>query len=173
MARWVSRLEGISMVGGLRWTGWIAVGLWLGAAGCATHYIPNTDVEDTDDNRQVVQFCERYRRALEQKDTATLMAMASPRYYEDGGNVDPTDDMDFDGLKDWLETRFDETKAIRYEIRYRRIERGENNKIFVVFTYSASWRSPGLTQDDWKHKVSDNRLELEPDGDSYKILAGM
>jgi hypothetical protein len=43
----------------------------------------------------------------------------------------------------------------------------------VIFTYSASWRSPGLTQDDWKHKVSDNRLELEVDGDSYKILAGM
>ena len=161
------------MVRGLRWKGLWAVGLALGTTGCATRYIPNTDVEDTDDNRQVVQFCERYRKALEQKDTAALLAMASPRYYEDGGNVDPTDDMDFEGLKQWLDTRFQDTKAIRYEIRYRRIDRGENNKVLVVFTYSASWRIPGLSQDDWKHKVSDNRLELEPDGDSYKIVAGM
>lgn len=154
----------------------VAVGLagaMVGATGCSTHYIPNTDVEDTDENRNVVHFCERYRKALENKDTALLLGMASPRYYEDGGNVDPTDDMDFEGLKSWLETRFQETQAIRYEIRYRRIDKGENNRVMVVFTYSASWRIPGLKQEDWKHKVSDNRLELELDGDSYKILAGM
>lgn len=161
------------MVGWTNWRGWLGLGLGLAAAGCATHYIPNTDVEDSDDNRKIINFCEIYRTALEQKKTATLVAMASPRYYEDGGNADPTDDMDYDGLQEWLDTRFQETKAIRYEIRYRRIERGENNKILVVFTYSASWKIPGLTQDEWKRKVSDNRLELEPDGDSYKILAGM
>ena len=154
--------------------GW-AVGLVLAVTntGCATRYIANTDVEDNDVNRQVVQFCERYRKALEMKDTAALMAMASPRYYEDGGNVDPSDDMDFDGLRAWLDTRFQETTAIRYEIRYRRIDREETRKIQVTYTYSASWRIPGLKQDDWRHKVSDNRIELEPDGDSYKIVAGM
>lgn len=150
-----------------------AAGLLLAATGCATRYIPNTDVEDSGDNRQVVQFCERYRKALEQKDTAMLLGMASPRYYEDGGNVDPADDMDYEGLKEWLESRFQNTNAIRYEIRYRRVEKGENNRIYVIYTYSASWRIPGLKQEDWQHKVSDNRLELEPDGESYKILAGM
>jgi len=150
-----------------------AVGATAMLSGCTTHYIPNSDVEDTGDNRRVVEFCERYRKALELKDTASLLAMASPRYYEDGGNVDPSDDMDFEGLKGWLENRFQDTKAIRYEIRYRRIEKGENNRLMVVFTYSASWRIPGLKQEDWRHKVSDNRLELEADGESYKILAGM
>ena len=160
---------------GVRQAGGWALGLMLAAAntGCATRYIANTDVEDTDENRQVVQFCERYRKALEMKDTSSLMAMASPRYYEDGGNVDPSDDMDFDGLRAWLDTRFQETTAIRYEIRYRRIERTETRKVQVTFTYSASWRIPGLKQDDWRHKVSDNRLELEPVGESFKIVAGM
>lgn len=156
--------------------GWVA-GLMLavGGPGCATHYIPNTDVEDTDDNRQIVQFCERYRKALELKDTSALLGMASPRYYEDGGNVDPSDDMDFDGLRSWLDTRFQETTAIRYEIRYRRIDYGEARRVQVIFTYSASWRIPGLKQDDWRHKVSDNRLELEYDNESksFKITAGM
>ena len=152
---------------------WAAAAGLVMTAGCSTRYIPNTDVEDTDDNRHVVQFCERYRKALEQKDTAALLTMASPRYYEDGGNVDPSDDMDYEGLKGWLESRFQETQAIRYEIRYRRIDKGENNRVYVVYTYSASWRIPGLKQEDWKHKVSDNRLELEGDGESYKIIAGM
>jgi hypothetical protein len=141
--------------------------------GCATRYIPNTDVEDNDQNREVVKFCEGYRRALERKDVPLLMSLASPRYYEDGGNVDPADDLDFEGLREWLEGRFQDTKAIRYEIRYRRIEKGEQNRIHVVFTYSASYRIPGLKQEEWRHTVAENLLELEPDGTSFKILAGM
>jgi hypothetical protein len=141
--------------------------------GCSTHYIPNTDVEDTDENREVVRFCEQYRKALERKDIGTLLALASPRYYEDGGNVDPSDDLDYEGLRDWLEGRFQDTKAIRYEIRYRRVEKGDQDRVLVVYTYSAAYKVPGMKTDEWRHTVADNRLELEPDGKSYKILAGM
>lgn len=162
----------------------LALGLLLASvSGCATRYIPNTDVEDTDENREVIKFCERYRRALELKDTPTLLAMASRRYYEDGGNIDPTDDMDFDGLKAWLEERFQQTTSIRYEVRYRRVEKTERNRYLIIYTYTASWRIPGLKQqDDWHRKISDNRLEIEPCKDaendqcgnnSFRILAGM
>lgn len=151
--------------------------LTLGAlsSGCATRYIPNTDVEDTDENREVIKFCEVYRKALERKDTAALLAIASPRYYEDGGNVDPLDDMDFEGLKSWLEGRFQNTSAIRYEIRYRRVERTEQGRFHVVYTYSAAFRMPGVKEsnDEWHRVVADNRLELEPQGETFKILAGM
>ena len=37
----------------------------LGASACTTHYIPNTDVEDSDDNRKLISFCEKYRHAVE------------------------------------------------------------------------------------------------------------
>ena len=140
--------------------------------GCSTHYIPNTDVEDTDENREVVRFCEQYRKALERKDIGTLLALASPRYYEDGGNVDPSDDLDYEGLRDWLEGRFQDTKAIRYEIRYRRILR-HNDLIFIDYTYSASYRIPGPKGDEWRRKVEDNRLELVPFQDEFRIVAGM
>ena len=150
-----------------------ALVLGLTASGCATRYIPNTDVEDTDENREVVRFCEQYRKALERKDVGSLLALASPRYYEDGGNVDPSDDLDYEGLRDWLEGRFQDTKAIRYEIRYRRVEKGDQNRINVIYTYSAAFKVPGLKVDEWRHTVADNRLELEPDGRTFKILAGM
>src|ERR1044071_3894793 len=80
----------------------VLVGM-LAVAGCATHYIPNTDVEDNDDNRKVIAFCEKYRHAVEERNVPLLLDMASPSYYEDGGNVDATDDMDYAGLREYLE----------------------------------------------------------------------
>jgi hypothetical protein len=145
----------------------------LAVLGCSKTYIPNTDVEDTSDNRKVIKFCEEYRHAVEDKDVARLLKMASPRYYEDGGNTNPDDDIDYDGLREYLTGTFVKTQTIRYEIRYRKVVFAENKKVFVEYTYSASYRIPGLKGEEWKHTVSDNRLELAPEGDSYKILAGM
>src|SRR3954470_10964834 len=110
------------------------LGLATPLAGCTTHYIPNTDVEDNDDNRRVISFCEKYRHAVEERNVPLLLQMASPSYYEDGGNVDASDDMDFTGLKDYLEGRFKEARAIRYEIRYRRITAGNKNHFYVEYT---------------------------------------
>ena len=146
---------------------------WLGVVGCSKSYIPNTDVEDTSDNRRVISFCEDYRKAVEERDVRRLLKMASPRYFEDGGNTNPEDDLDYEGLKSYLTTTFVKTQAIRYEIRYRRIAKDETKKIFVEFSYSASYRILGLKGEEWKHTVADNRLELVPEGESFKILAGM
>lgn len=141
-------------------------------AGCATHYIPNTDVEDSDENRKLVQFCERYRHAVELKDVNTLLKLAAPNYYEDGGNIDPTDDLDYAGLKQYLATKYQDATAIRYEIRYRRIL-AENGRVLVDYTYSASYRIPGIKGEEWRRRVEDNRLELVPFQDEFRIVAGM
>jgi hypothetical protein len=151
---------------------WVLVGM-LAVVGCATHYIPNTDVEDNDDNRKVIAFCEKYRHAVEERNVPLLLDMASPSYYEDGGNVDATDDMDYAGLREYLEGRFKDTRAIRYEIRYRRVRHPSENKVLVEYTYTASYKIPGLKGDEWRHAVADNRLELVLDQASFKILAGM
>ena len=147
--------------------------LALCSAGCSKSYIPNTDVEDSSENKKVISFCEEYRHAVEEKDVGRLLKLASPRYYEDGGNTNPEDDIDADGLKDYLTSTFVKTQTIRYEIRYRKVTFSENKKIYIEFTYSASYRIPGLKGEEWKHTVADNRLELVPDGESFKILAGM
>jgi len=150
---------------------WLTCALLLG--GCATHYIPNTEVEDNDDNRRIISFCEKYRHAVEERNVPLLLEMASPRYYEDGGNVDAADDMDYAGLREYLEGRFKDTRAVRYEIRYRRVKQASDTKILVEYTYTASYRIPGLKGEEWRHTVADNRLELITDASSFKILAGM
>jgi hypothetical protein len=150
----------------------VAIGLVLsiGIGGCATTYIPNTDVLDTDANRKVILFCEQYRHAVEEKNVAQLLKLASPNYHQ-RAQVD--EDVDYSTLKDFLTTTFQTTDAIRYEIRYRRVTFAENTHVFVDYTFAGSYRIPGVRKEEWRHSVSDNRLDLVPEGEGYKIVAGM
>lgn len=145
----------------------------LAAAGCSKTYIPNTDVEDSGINREVIQVCEKYRHAMEDRDVAQLVKLMSPGYFEDGGNTKNDDDADYDKIRSFLTGDFLKTSGVRYEIRYRRVTFTETNHVFVDFTYAAAWKLPGVKNDEWHHKVADNRLDLIRDGDSYKIMAGM
>jgi hypothetical protein len=147
--------------------------LVLTTSACATAKILNTDLEDSPENRKVVEFCESYRHAVEERNVPLLLKLASDRYYEDGGNTNVEDDIDFNGLKDYLSTKFLQTKAIRYEIRYRKVSVTERNDVYVDYTFSASYRIPGVKGDEWRHTVADNRLVLVPVKDEYRIVSGM
>ena len=46
--------------------------LGLLSSSCSRDYIPNTDVEETDFNRNVVEFCEEYRHAVERRNLVGL-----------------------------------------------------------------------------------------------------
>ena len=150
--------------------------VWIGLFlpwGCSKTYIPNTDVRDTPVNRKVISFCEEYRHAVEQKNIAQLLKMASPMYHQRGGNLVQSNDVDYNSLKGYLTDIFGQTKGIRYEIRYRRIAFNERNTVYVDYTYAASYKIPGLEGEEWKHTVADNRLVLTKEGETFKILSGM
>jgi hypothetical protein len=142
-------------------------------ASCNKQYIPNTDVEETDSNREIIEFCEKYRHAVELRNVPRLLEMAHTSYYEDGGTIDASDDIDYAGLKQYLESEFRETRAIRYEIRYRNVSAGRKDIIFVDFTYSASYKVPTEHGDAWRRRVADNRLELIRSSGAFKIVSGM
>ena len=55
-----------------------ALALWVAAAaGCAHQTIPNTHVPDTAENREIIDFVEKYRQAVEDRDIAMLLRMIS------------------------------------------------------------------------------------------------
>jgi hypothetical protein len=151
----------------------LALALAAAVAGCAPEYLPNTDVEDNEFNRKVVEFCEDYRHAVERKNVGLLLKLANEKYYEDGATIDTSDDLDLAGLKGYLETKFREVKSIRYEIRYRNVTLGRNNEVYVDYTYSASYQIPSAKGDVWRRTVADNRLSLVPSGETFRIIAGM
>jgi hypothetical protein len=151
----------------------LAIGLSLPAAACTHEYLPNTDVEDNDFNRRVIEFCEDYRHAVEHKNIGTLLKLADERYYEDGATIDTSDDLDLAGLKAYLETKFKDVKSIRYEIHYRNVSLGRNKEIYVDYTYSASYQIPTTKGDMWRRTVADNRMALVAQGETFRILSGM
>ena len=152
---------------------WVSFAAGLSSVACTQQLIPNTDVADTEQNRSIIDFCEQYRKAVEEGDIGRLLSLADGRYYEDGGNADSSDDIDRTGLAVYLEEKFAQATAVRYEIRYRRIARGRANRVFVDYTYSASYQLPTEQGDGWHRAVAENRLELRPTPGSFTILSGM
>jgi len=172
-------------------------------ASCASARIPNTDLPDTSENREIVGVVERYRRAVEQRDVRTLLALAAPTYFEDSGTPQGDDDYGYEGLRRLLSVWAEEVREVRYEMRYRRVtfER-EGQRVLVDYTYTGSFtlnrpvvetrsnvygrerlslagldpaRGPNDVEEheSWFRRVADNRIELERVEGNWRIVAGM
>ena len=150
----------------------LAFFLALAAVGCTPKFIPNTEVPDTPENREIIDFCERYRHAVEDLNIGLLLSMASPKYFDDSGTVNGDDDMDRAGLENVLKVRFKEVQSIRYEIKYRAVYQ-KGDVIMVEYTYTTSYQFTLDGKPHWENKTADNRLELERVNGGFLILSGM
>jgi hypothetical protein len=150
----------------------VAAPALLSFAGCANlPAIPGTTVTDTRENRQVIEVCEKYRHALEDRDAETLLQLASPQYFEDSGTPKAEDDYGYDGLKQVINTRLQSLKAVRYNIQYRNVEYSPNrNHVNVDIRYDASYQLATELGDRWERKQSEKRMELEYDKAGHRWL---
>jgi hypothetical protein len=150
-----------------------ALAFLLMISGCATvAVIPGTTVRDTRQNREILEIVERYRRAMEERDAATLLALAHPQYYEDSGTPKGDDDYGYQGLRDILAKRLGQLRTLRYNIEYRKID-VEGSRAKVDIRYDASFQLATEMGDRWERKQNDKRLELENDGRRWLIISGM
>jgi hypothetical protein len=151
----------------------LALLLLLGSSGCATlRTIPGTTVSDTRQNRDILNVCERYRHALEDRDASQLLALAHPQYFEDSGTPLASDDYGYEGLKDVLSKRLSAVRTIRYNIEYRKIE-VSGSRARVDIRYDASFQLATEMGDRWERKQNDKRIELESDKGRWLIIGGM
>ncbi len=123
--------------------------------------IPNTDIDDTADNREVIAVCERYRAAMEARDANAIIALASRRYHEG--------DVTYDTLAAFVRKTFGSAIAIRYEIRYDMISR-TIDEVIVDIHFSASFQ---LADGKWQHTTDTSRLVLTREEGRWRILSGM
>lgn len=122
--------------------------------------IPNTDIDDAPDNREIIAVCERYRAAMEARDADAILALASTRYRDN--------DIRYDSLAAFVRRMFGAI-SIRYEIRYDKISRTIDQAI-VDLHYSASFQ---LADGKWQHSTSTSRLVLEHEDGRFRIISGM
>ena len=143
------------------------------ATGCGATLIPNTDVEDTSRNRDVVAFVESYRHALEARDVRKLLALASPRYLDHNGTTTGDDDVDLATLRTKIAALQGAIEDVRFEIRYRRVTFHDDH-VLVDVTYTGNFRvGEADGGHHWSRRLSDQRIVLERAGDSFLILSGM
>jgi hypothetical protein len=146
----------------------------LALSACAHDVIPNTDVEDTPETRNVVEFIEKYRQAVVGRDVNKLLAMAAPDYFDDLGTPQGQDDVDLELLGERLRATFGpELLAVHYDIRYRDVT-FLPTKVLVDYTYIGRFRLNTPDGSRWERRLADNRMVLgrKKDG-SYTIMSGM
>ena len=150
-------------------------GLALGflASACEPTLIPNTRVEDTGQNREVVDFIEKYRQAVEARNSPALLGMASRNYFDDMGTPAGDDDIDYDGLEAGLARMREEIIGARYQISYRAVTYVPDQRVLVDMLYTGWYRVNTADGPQWKRVLEPHRLVLAREDRGYKIMSGM
>jgi hypothetical protein len=143
------------------------------ACGSSANQIPGTKVERTSANESIVERIEAYRLAVERKDAAGLLVMASKAYWDDAGTPSGTDDFGYAGLKQLLIGRFQQVEAIRYSMKYINI-RHRGQRAFVDVLIDASFSLKDRDGKELRQDMRDqNQLVLEWTGETWMFLSGM
>jgi hypothetical protein len=140
---------------------------------CEPTLIPNTRIEDTGDNREVVEFIERYRVAIEARNTNALLALASQNYFDDMGTPGGLDDIDYDGLKQGLTRLREEVLGARYQISYRSVTFDTESRVLVDMLYTGWFRINTSDGPVWKRRLEPHRIVLAREEGQLRIVSGM
>lgn len=149
----------------------LALGLFCVA--CEPALIPNTRVEDTEENREVLGFVEKYRQAVEQRNVGVLLSLASQNYFDDMGTPAGEDDIDYDGLKAGVTRIHEEVLGTRYQISYRAVTYAADQRILVDMLYTGWFRVTTPDGPQWKRHLEPHRLVIALEDHRMKIVSGM
>ncbi len=107
--------------------------LALAAAACAPKLIPETQVEDTRENRAVYQVIQTYREAMDRRDAAAVLALVAPDYYDNGGTPAPEDDVNRAILEERLPQDLARVDAVKLDVGVRKIDVKDDRAEVEVF----------------------------------------
>jgi hypothetical protein len=139
---------------------------------CAHSKIPMTQIDDTEDNRQILAIVEEYKRAMESLDAPAVLSLVSPHYYEDNGNIATADDYDFAGLKTSLEADFARTKTMHLDLRVDAIAVDEGSAYAELY-YQVRAHNGYPSGEKWETGNDRTRIEFEKVGDKWLIVSGL
>jgi len=108
------------------------------------------------------------------KEIGTLMSMAHPHYYEHSGSHKGEHHYGYKGLQKVLKKRLEQLQAVRYNIKYRKINWISEDKVEVEIYIDASFQlAAGDDTDKWSRFTQHNKITLAKQNDRWLILRGM
>jgi hypothetical protein len=142
--------------------------------GCMAKKIPGTDIDDTSDTRGVVETLNKYRAAVEKKDSNELIGLFDESFRDDGGTSSADDDLDFARLRTALPQRFERWEDIRLDMNVRKVEFDEGSaNARVTYTYTVSFRMPSLSQKTQTETDIKQMTLKRVSRDGWKITSGI
>jgi hypothetical protein len=101
------------------------------------------------------------------------MMLVSPRYYDDGGTIDASDDVDYKALPVVLQDTFQRIKDVRLEFGITNIEI-VGDKAMVDLFYDAKYRITTPRAEIPKRDTDVQRLVFQRDAQGgWKIITGL
>ena len=147
--------------------------------GCKPDMIPGTTVEDSEENRKVLEFLTRYQQAMQNHNADDVVKLCAADYFEDNGNADPTDDYNVDGLRTKLTEHFKMTKELTLEVYVQSVERGGPGKedvVAVAYRYNTRALIAFPAGEKWLTATEVNKIKLRQISDDeagFRITSGL
>jgi hypothetical protein len=148
-------------------------GVLVTVAGCAHRdYFPGTTIVKSEQNREILETIEQYRRRLIERNIEGMLVLASDKYFEDSGTPRSDDDYGYEGLKEVLTRKLGRVKSLRYEIEYRSI-RVLGSRAEVEVFLDGSFELAAESGDRYRRVNDYHRFILEKSNDRWKFMSGM
>lgn len=139
---------------------------------CAHSKIPNTNIDDTDENREILSIVDAYHSAIENRDADAVLALVSDEFYEDNGNTDRDDDYGKSQLADSLRSEFEKTEQFQLGLKVDGIVVDEDRaEAFVQYNLRARTEYPSGKK--WKTSSDRARMTLVRTNGKWLIISGL
>jgi hypothetical protein len=147
---------------------------WTTMAACSPKLLPNSNLEDSEENRQVLLVLAKYQAAMIERRSDAVMELVAADYFEDRGNLNANDDYNRDGLQQRLKDDFARFKEVDLQIYVQKIDRANPEKLAVDYRYQTRALLDLPAGPKWVTSSDVNRLWLRPVGDGdFRIVAGL
>jgi ketosteroid isomerase-like protein len=141
-------------------------------AACTTRTIAGTQIADTKDTRAIIQVMERYRAAIEARDTQAIQQLVSKNFRDNAGTDTLEDDLTYENLPQVLNTLFSRVDTPRVEMDVRRVDVREGTAV-VIYHWNASWRMPALKSNAPQRESELEQMVLERQDGQWRIVSGL
>ncbi|MBK7861691.1 MAG: hypothetical protein IPJ65_24360 [Archangiaceae bacterium] len=145
-----------------------------GRGGLHSEEDSGTELDDTDDTRDILDVMEKYRTALEKRDAQQIIGLAHESFKDDGGSANPDDDYDYHDLYTKLPATLQRLGDVRLEFNVRKIELSEDSgSARATYTYTASYLLPGLQAKKQSDTEIKQMIFKKVDKHVWKIVSGV
>ena len=146
----------------------------LTAPGCATRYLPGTEIAETPDTKALYDVVMQYKRAMETRQPSKILPLVSRNYYENNGTTDTRDDdYGYERLKDVVLPELQQNvKAVQYRILLSRIE-VDGDRAWASYEFYTTYKfvEGGKSGHDVQNNY--NRIDFAREGSGWKIISGL